>query len=126
MPCKIATMVSKTFSEQRGGLLQKSLKAFKRVMRLCGSDLVGVIKHTRCVLNHSSILLNCLVLMENRLGKTLAPSLRDKRTDTLLSLLGKLVASAPSSTRRQWYSIVKSYGFGRSELVENHRIFNME
>ena len=50
MYCKIVTMVSKTFSEQRGGVRQKSLKAFKRAMRLCGSDLVGVLKHTRYVL----------------------------------------------------------------------------
>ena len=58
--------------------------------------------------------------MKKRLGKSLAPSFRDKRTDTLLSLLGKMVASAPSSTKRQWYSIVKSCGLGRSELIEKH------
>lgn len=45
--CKVSQWCSRTFSEQRGGLRQRSLKAFKRAMCLCGSDLVGIIKHTR-------------------------------------------------------------------------------
>lgn len=40
----------------------------------------------------------------------------------------QMVVAAPSSTKRQWYSIVKSCGFRWSDLIEKqgHCIFNME